>query len=233
MRRFIGLLALGAVTLSVVPAAGAASDGPATQDPQAISAAAADAVEATGSGVHASAALPDPRLRLAACPRPLQAELPAGARGARFSVRVSCAGQAAWSVLVPVQVETEGPVVVARRALVPGTIPLADDLELVTRRIPGLAVCCATRLEDVLGQRVRRPLAADRPVPLDSLEAPPVVRRGEMVTVLAGSPGFEVRSSGVALADARIGDTLRIRHPVSLRVIQARADGRGVVRADR
>lgn len=232
MTRIIGLLALG-LALSPATAASAASDGPALQDARSIAEAAESAVVATGKGVRAKASSPDPRLRLPACRAALLAELPAGARTARIAVRVYCPGQPAWSVLVPVQVETEGPVVVARRSLVPGSMPVAEDLELVTRRIAGLAACCATRLEDVLGRRVRRPVAADLPVPLDSLEAPPVVRRGEMVTVLAGETGFEVRSTGVALADARIGDTVRIRHPVSLRVIQARADSRGVVRADR
>ena len=232
MTRIIGLLALG-LALSPATAGFAASDGPALQDARSIAAAAESAVVASGKGVRATASSPDPRLRLPACPAALLAELPAGARAARIPVRVYCAGQPAWSVLVPVQVETEGPVVVARRSLVPGSMPVAEDLELVTRRIAGLSACCATRLEDVLGRRVRRPVAADLPVPLDSLEAPAVVRRGEMVTVLAGEPGFEVRSTGVALADARIGDTVRIRHPVSLRVIQARADSRGVVRADR
>jgi flagella basal body P-ring formation protein FlgA len=74
---------------------------------------------------------------------------------------------------------------------------------------------------------------ADTPIPLDSVEAAPLVRRGEIVTVLAGAPGFEVRSSGIAMADAREGDAVRVRHSTSLRVIQARADSKGVVRADR
>jgi flagella basal body P-ring formation protein FlgA len=68
---------------------------------------------------------------------------------------------------------------------------------------------------------------------LDSVEAAPVVKRGEIVTVIAGAPGFEVRSTGTALADAREGDAVRVRHATSLRVIQARADTQGVVRADR
>ncbi len=198
-----------------------------------IAAAAEAAVAARGPGVRATAGAVDNRLRLAACDRPLDATVPPAAKGPRFSVRVACAGATSWSVLVPVHVETEGKVVVARRALLPGTMLTEADLATAERRIPGLADCCATDTTALVGQRVRRPIAADAPVALDSLEAAPLVRRGEIVTVIAGAPGFEVRSSGVAMADAREGDAVRIRHTTSLRIIQARADSRGVVRADR
>ncbi|MFM7626705.1 MAG: flagellar basal body P-ring formation chaperone FlgA [Gammaproteobacteria bacterium] len=223
------------VTATVLCAAAplAATTMPALQDLGSIATAAESAVAAHGPGVRATAGSVDERLRLAACDRPLETTLPSAAKGARVSVRVACAGVVTWSVLVPVQVATEGKVVVARRALLPGTLLTEADLTTTERRIPGLADCCATDPAPLLGQRVRRPIAADAPVALDSLEAAPLVRRGEIVTVIAGAPGFEVRSSGVALADARQGDAVRIRHATSLRIIQARADSRGVVRADR
>jgi flagella basal body P-ring formation protein FlgA len=136
-------------------------------------------------------------------------------------------------VLVPVTVATDAEVVVATRALVPGTVLKSDEMKTVRRRIPGFIDCCATDTAALLGQRLRRPVVADAPIPLDSVEAAPVVKRGEIVTVIAGAPGFEVRSTGTALADAREGDAVRVRHATSLRVIQARADTQGVVRADR
>jgi len=215
------------------PTALLATAPPALQELRSIAKAAETAVAARGPGVRATAGSVDERLRLAACDRPLETTLPPTAKGPRFSVRVACAGVVSWSVLVPVQVETEAKVVVARRALLPGTLLTDSDLALADRRLPGLADCCATDPAALVGQRVRRPIAADAPVALDSLEAAPLVRRGEIVTVIAGAPGFEVRASGVAMADARQGDAVRIRHATSLRIIQARADSRGVVRIDR
>ena len=203
------------------------------QELRAVTAAAEAAVEARGRGIDAQADLPDPRLRLAACETPLEAALPPAVKGPRLSVRVSCNGAARWSVLVPVRVETAATMVVARRALVPGTLISAEDLKTEARRVAGFADCCAADPTALMGRKVRRPVPADTPIPLDSVEAPPLVRRGEIVTVVAGAPGFEVRSSGIAMADAKEGDAVRVRHPTSLRVIQARADSKGVVRADR
>jgi len=231
MRSRIGYLTLPiAVALLGNPESRGSTD---IQELRAVTAAAEAAVESRGRGIDAQADIPDPRLRLAPCRAPLDAELPAAIKGPRLSVRVSCPGATPWSVLIPVRVETATRVVVARRALVPGTVLSADDLQTAERRIPGFADCCATEPTALLGQKLRRPVAADAPIPLDSVEAAPIVRRGEVVTVIAGAPGFEVRSSGIAMADAKEGDAVRVRHQTSLRVIQARADSRGVVRADR
>jgi len=227
----MALTTLTALTALAATTAGAAPG--AVQDLRAITAAAESAVSSLAPGVRARAEPPDPRLRLAACGQTLKAGLPPAAKGAKLTVRVACNGPAGWTIAVPVQVETEAKVAVARRALLPGTVLDATDLTVADRRLPGLPDCCARDPAEVVGQRVRRPIAADAPVALDSLEAPPLVRRGEVVTVIAGAPGFEVRANGIAMADARQGDTVRIRHQTSLRIIQARADSRGVVRADR
>jgi len=227
---------IGSLTLSVALALLAMPESQGSMDIQvlpAVAAAAEAAVESRGRGVDAQAEIPDPRLRLAACKVPLDAALPPAVKGPRLSVRVSCSGATPWSVLVPVRVQTTSKVVVATRALVPGTVLSADDLKVEERRIAGFADCCTDQPAALIGQKVRRPVTADAPIPLDSVETAPLVRRGEIVTVLAGAPGFEVRSTGIAMADAKEGDPVRIRHSTSLRVIQARADSKGVVRADR
>lgn len=233
LARFPRITATTVVTLlCCAPALRAQTPSP-LQDLGRITAAAEARVAAQGPGVRASAGPVDARLRLPRCEGPMETTLPPSSTGARVSVRVACNVGATWSILVPVQVHTEGTVVVARRTLLPGTVLTGDDLTTAVRRIPGFIDCCATDVAALLGQRVRRPIAADAPLPLASLETAPLVRRGEIVTVIAGAPGFEVRSSGVAMADARQGDAVRIRHTTSLRIIQGRADSTGVVRADR
>ena len=187
------------------------------QDLSEIRAAAESAIGVNGTGISVTAEPPDRRLRLAPCGQPLSSNFATPIRNGRASVRVACQGQIPWSVLVTVRLETEAEVVVARRSLPVGTV----------------IDCCATDIAAMAGQRVRRPIAAEAVITLDSIEAPPLVRRGEIVTVVADAAGFEVRSVGTALADAREGDAVRIRHSTSLRIIQARADSRGVVRVDR
>lgn len=206
----------------------------AVQDPASVAEAATAAVQTLAPEAVLEASQVDPRLRLARCDRPLVSALPPNMTlGARVNVRVSCPGNVPWNVFVTVAVFTEGPVLVTNRPLRPGNILSADDIRVEVRRFPGGPGCCTADPQEAVGRVLRRAVANDATLLLDMLDIAPVVRRGEIVTVLAGIPGGEVRASGVALSDARPGETLRVRHSTSLRIIQARADIQGVVRVDR
>jgi flagella basal body P-ring formation protein FlgA len=108
-----------------------------------------------------------------------------------------------------------------------------NDINVEVRRLAGTARCCASQPDEVLGRLVKRTIQANQLVPLDALETSPAVKRGETVMVIASLPGVEIRASGVALGDAQPGESVRVRHSTSLKVIQARADTQGVVRVDR
>ena len=177
----------------------------------------------------------DPRVRLPRCESALRAALPPmqSSQTSRIALRVQCEGPTPWNVAVTADVSTEMPVVVATRALRAGQPVSPGDLEIVTRRVAGLSTCCATELGEVIGQTVRRSIASGEPIRLETLETPPAIRRGELVTIVASNPGMEIRATGVALGYARSGEPVRIRHSSSLRIVQARADTPGVARVDR
>ena len=220
------LLAIGSV---------AHASGPRIQDLAAVERAAIEEVERQAPGSTAQVSPLDRRLQLVACDQPLQSSLPPNVTiGPRVNLRVGCtAGTVQWSVNVPVAVSTEAAVVVANHAIPMGSPVGPADIRVETRRFPGTARCCASSPEAVVGFLVRRSIQADAVIPMDALDRPPAIKRGEVVVVVAVLPGIEIRSSGVALADARVGETVRIRHSTSLKVIQARADTPGVVRVDR
>ncbi len=177
----------------------------------------------------------DPRVRLPRCGSALRASVPPSQSNqtSRTTTRVQCDGPTPWNVAVTAEVSTEMPVVIATRALRTGQTVSPADLEIVSRRVAGLGNCCATEPGEVIGQTVRRPIGSGEPIRVESLDTPPAIRRGELVTIVASNPGMEIRATGVALADARSGEPVRIRHSSSLRIVQARADTPGVARVDR
>lgn len=208
---------------------------PALQDLRAIDAAAREELQRQAPEATAEIAPVDPRLRLAACDRPLRASVPPNVTlGPRVNLRVSCSGgSVTWSITVAAELWSEVPVVIAQRALPMGSAIGPDDITIEVRRLAGTAHCCASEAEAVLGRLVRRSIQANQLIPLDALESAPAVRRGETVMVVASLPGMEIRATGVALGDAQPGESVRVRHSTSLKVIQARADTQGVVRVDR
>lgn len=173
----------------------------------------------------------DPRLQLRACEVPLDAEMPLGvALTARINVRVRCTAPAPWSLTIPVSVSTETEVWIANITI------RADDpigphhLRRERRRFLGTDDCCVRDDKEILGKVLRRPVAAGGILQRADIEIADVVKRGEIVTIVAGQGPLEVRANGVALADAKPGEPVRIRHSQSLRIVQARADTEGVVR---
>lgn len=185
---------------------------------------------ADGRGtVHATAGHLDARLRLPACAGELTPFLSPGAIvRARTTVGVRCVAPA-WSVYLPVSVESEALVLVARRSLQRGEVPVATDFDLTRRRVPGLATAFVTKPDALDGRRLRRTIAAGEPLAASLLESLPLVRRGQSVTAFTRATGIEVRSVAEAMANAAAGERLRMRNPSTGRLLDGTVQPDGTV----
>jgi flagella basal body P-ring formation protein FlgA len=219
MHRLSALIVL-LLCCMVAPAAPRADDG--TQPVAAIRAAAESAI-AAGPGAVASASV-DARLRLPLCPVPLAA-LPQ----ASGTVEVACPINAGWRLYVPVRVSRAGPVLVLTRPVAAGTPIPADALALETRDLARLPASALDDASLAAGRIARRALAAGNPLTAADLSLPPVIRRGQPVTLVARAGGVEVRSSGRALADATPGQAVSVENAGSRRVVQGVAQDSGEV----
>jgi flagellar basal body P-ring formation protein FlgA len=168
----------------------------------------------------------DPRLRLPACDQPLHAFLTDGQVRQQTTLGVRCEGSVRWTIYTSINVETEAPVLVARTALPRDATLTAADFQLLTRRVPGLIGSYLCDPGALAQQRLRRPLAAGEALAIDALAPALLIHRGQQVVLLARSPGIEVRMAGVALADGRASDQIRVQNLSSQRIVE------GTVRAD-
>src|SRR5262249_7333719 len=152
----------------------------------------------------------DSRLRLSACTQPLAATLPASVRmAARVSVSVSCA-QPRWAVLVPVNIETELPVLVLRQAAARDSKLTAGDVEIRRLRVAGLASTYIRDPTELTDRHLKTAAAPGTPLDIQLLVADILIRRGQRVTLIAGVGGFEVRAQGEAIADATANGRVRV-----------------------
>jgi flagella basal body P-ring formation protein FlgA len=202
-----------------------------TIDLAAISRAAENAVRAragaTADQLILEAAPLDPRLRVSGCDRPLTGFL-TDTSPLRYqnTVGVRCDGSVRWTVYTSVHVESQTPVLVARRALGRDAETAAADFKLETRRVPGLPSAYVTDLAALKGQRLSRPLPVDQPLSFESLAPANLIHRGQTVVLVAHSGGFEVRVNGVALSDGRASEHIRVQNASSQRVVE------GIVRSE-
>ncbi len=182
---------------------------------------------ATAAHLSLTAAPIDPRLRLPACdPSPLHAFILDNQVRAHTTVGVRCEGSVRWTIYTSIGVETEAAVLIARYALPRDANLAASDLQLATRRVPGLLDSYLTDVAAAAGQRLKRPVAAGEPLTVEALAPALLIRRGQQVVLLARSSRVEVRMAGTALADARAADHIRVQNLSSQRIVE------GIVRPD-
>lgn len=226
--RMLQRFALAALTLLLLQPPGARADD--LTDAAAVRAAAEQAVLAAAgpaaTTLEAHADELDARLQLAACAAPLQASVAGdGQLRERTTVAVRCGSGTRWSIYVGVATSSELPVLVAQRALANGAVPLPEDFALVQRRLPGLSSRYVSDPAQLAGLRLRRPLALGEALAADALAVAAVVHRGQQLTLVARVGGMEVRTTGVALADGRPDERIKVQNEASRKVIEATVRG--------
>ncbi|MGB1090824.1 MAG: flagellar basal body P-ring formation chaperone FlgA [Oceanobacter sp.] len=76
--------------------------------------------------------------------------------------------------------------------------------------------------DSLVGMVSKRPLRAGTLLNKTLLQQPTVVQRGDRIKIQIRRSGLAIETSGVALADGRIDETIRVKNPRSGKVLQAR-----------
>lgn len=230
-RRFVLWFALSALC---VPMLALAEDG--LQSLDAIRAAAQTYVkkqipsQAPGT-VDVNVGALDARLRLASCAEPLKVSLAPGANfTARMMIAVGCPSGSAWTVYVPVTVESHTPVLVLRHPATRGAKLTAEDVEVQTRVVAGTGSTYVTDVTQLARRTLKRPLGAGTAVTLDALVDDALVKRGQHVTLLAAAGGLEVRAFGLAMNDAPAAGRVRVQNLSSNRIVEGVVETADVIR---
>ncbi len=167
----------------------------------------------------------DPRLRLAACAAPPVGRLTPGTRSStQLTVEIRCASPS-WRHFVAVRVRAQEPVVVAARPLGRLQAVTAADLMVVPRDLSSVPAGYFRQAEDVVGRIAQRTIGSGEVLVPALVRAPPVVHRGQSVTVIARAGTMSVRTSGVVQADAGLAERVQVRNATTGRTVE------GVVRS--
>ena len=193
----------------------------------------AHARQSSPAGAKLEAGRLDERLHLPACPAPLRSRT-ASETATAMSVEIRCETAAtAWKLFVPVSVNVQVPVLVATRGMARGQTVSAADVEVQTRDRATLGTAWLSSVEEL--QADAAPHVLSRAVAPGSVLSPSqfvsarVVRRGQSVTLVGRSGGFEVRAQGKALSDAGTGERVRVENLSSRRVVEGEVRGDGSV----
>ena len=160
----------------------------------------------------------DPRVQVQPCRQPLSASV-LSASPQQATVRVSCT-QPSWQLYVPVRATGDATVLVLKRPLAAGERIAAGDLESAPRDPATLGYGALSSPEAVIGRLARRSLPAGRVLIPGDVLAPPMVRRGDAVTLFVVRGAVEIRMGGEALADGAEGSRIAVRNSRSGRRLE-------------
>lgn len=124
-----------------------------------------------------------------------------------------------------------GTVVETTKRLNRNDIIASDDVAAKRQDISMLDAGLIQDPKQAVGQKLKLSLPPGAILYAQSVDAPPLVNRGERVTIMAKSQTIQITAPGEAKNSGALGEIVRVKNLTSRREIQARVTGAGVVEA--
>ncbi len=149
----------------------------------------------------------------------------------RFSIVFRVDGEAVENLSIRGELEAMALVVVAATDLSRGSVLSSQDLNLVEMDIVGMRNPCFD-INELTGKKLKRALRLGSPIDRTTVEFPPMVARGEVVTIILRHGSMELTARGEARQDGQSGETIRVRNSASQRDILGRVVAPGVIEVE-
>lgn len=121
-----------------------------------------------------------------------------------------------------VEVEALADMVVTLRQLDHGTIISREDVAVQKRDVANVSGKFAGNIDEIVGKQVRTTIRANSVVRTDLVEKVPLVKAGQMVTIVAENEVMKVSVAGKARSSGAEGDVIMVQNLNSQKVISAR-----------
>jgi flagellar basal body P-ring formation protein FlgA len=149
--------------------------------------------------------------------------------GTPFTVHIWVQGQKIKRLTVPALIEVWSDVVVSTKPLGRFQPIQRDDIRIQRMNLARVPSNAVVSLEQALGRRARRSIAPDCILRRDQIELAPVIKRGDIVQVVAETPAIRISVKGMAKQNGAKGERIKVINLRSKKVIYAQVlDGQTV-----
>jgi flagellar basal body P-ring formation protein FlgA len=121
---------------------------------------------------------------------------------------------------------------VLAHAMMPGDTIGSRDIANARLAAERVAADALSDARELLGKTPRRPLRAQEPLRLGDVQAPLVLHKGDLVTIVLETLAMRLTTEGRVLEDGAMGAAIHVANTRSGRVIDARVAGAGTVTVD-
>jgi flagella basal body P-ring formation protein FlgA len=160
----------------------------------------------------------DPRIQIQPCQGKLKANIPEKNSGRNVNVKISCDGSASWSMYLPAKIEITLPTLVAKKTISKGSVIDNHHIEIVylsNTKVRGAVINDATL---VLGAKAEKRIAKGKTFNPKNIC---LVCKGDIVTIIARTENFNIKTQGEALSSGNINEQIKIKNSRSNKIITA------------
>ena len=151
-----------------------------------------------------------------------------GAMGAEVTVKVD--GRSYRTMLLSFRIGRLRPVLVAARALDSKAALGPGDWRVDRRSSTEIPATALSAIADGGDLEAAQPIREGEILTHGLVRRRLAVKRGDIVTLVVEGPGFRITTQGLAMTDARRGDSLRVMNPTSKREALGKVEASGIVR---
>lgn len=169
--------------------------------------------------IRISVAELDPRIKIKPCNIPLTANIPEKNNSINVNIKISCNESTSWQIYLSAKVEITKAVFIAKKTIIKGERLDEDNVELAYVAANRLRGSKLTDETIVFGAKAKRRIAQGRAINKRSIC---LVCKGDVVTIIAASDNFSIKTRGIALSSGNINEQIRIENSRSERVITGR-----------
>jgi flagella basal body P-ring formation protein FlgA len=149
-----------------------------------------------------------------------------------LSVLFKVNGNFQKKVWATVNIEVLTEMVVTKRPLRRHQLITEDDIQLKEMDLAEVKSNSVTNYEEVLGKRTKRAIKANEVLRTDHIELPPLVRRGDVVSIIAESDGLMITALGEVRKRGCRGERIRVVNLDSKKGIYGRVLDANTVKVD-
>ncbi len=149
-----------------------------------------------------------------------------------LSVLFKVNGHLKKKIWTTVNIEVLEEMVVTKRPLRRHHLITEDDIQLKKMNLAKAKSNVVINYEDVLGKRTKRAINAGVVLRTDHLELPPLIRRGDVVSIIAESDGLKISTLGEARKKGCRGERIKVVNLNSKKIVYARVLDANTVKVD-
>ncbi|WP_238596698.1 flagellar basal body P-ring formation chaperone FlgA [Psychromonas sp. psych-6C06] len=158
----------------------------------------------------------DKRINYPECITGLTGEVIKNSIKSTTSVKVTCADETPWTTYLRVRVKLLKQAVVVSRSLSKGQVLNSENIAIVYMSKSQIRNGSFSSLENLYGARLKRNLNSNKIIKNRDVC---YVCTGDKVTIKATKTGLSIKASGIALSDANIGGTVRVKNSRTKRIV--------------